>query len=308
MKPTLLIMAAGMGNRYGGLKQIDPVGPNGEIIIDYSVYDALRAGFGKIVFVIRRDFEEAFREHIGSKFEGQVEIQYAFQDLQAHTGDYAVPDTRERPWGTGHAMLVAREVINEPFVVINADDYYGPTAFHIIAEHLQDVEQRENGDYAMVGYTLRNTLSDYGTVSRGVCTCDGDGHLKTVTERTKIARDGDGATFIDPNGDQHPLTGDETVSMNFWGFKPTVFEHFERQFAEFLQKRGHEERSEFYIPSAVDELVENGITRVKVLKTPDSWFGVTYKEDKENAMRSIEALIEKGLYPRELWVHTETPR
>jgi len=301
MKPTLLIMAAGIGNRYGGLKQIDPVGPNGEIIIDYSIYDAIRAGFGKVVFVIRHDFEKAFREKIGNKFEGVIDIHYAFQDLDAHTGDFQVPSDRVKPWGTGQALLVAADAINEPFIVINADDFYGRHSYQIMADYLLNHGDSEP-EYGMVGYILRNTLSKYGFVSRGVCETNGNGNLLKVTERKRIAPHGSGgARFVDPEGKEHILSGDETVSMNFWGFKPSIFPHMERQFEEFLHTRGNDPKSEFYIPTSLDELVEEDIAHVRVLKTEDSWFGVTYREDKKHAIRSIRELINQGVYPEKLW-------
>lgn len=301
MKPTLLVMAAGMGTRYGGLKQIDPVGPNGEIIIDYSIYDALHAGFGKIVFVIRHDFEAAFKEKIGSKFDGVLPVEYAYQDLEACINGFQIPEGREKPWGTGQAVLVAEEMINEPFAVINADDYYGQHAFEVIAEFLATHERVESNEFCMVGYTLRNTLSDYGHVSRGVCHVDENGFLDAIHERKRVERIGQGARYIDPEGVIHDLTGDEVVSMNLWGFQPTIFPYLHRQFQHFLQTQGSELKSEFYIPTAVGELVDEKIASAKVLMTQGSWFGITYREDKENAVRSINRLIADGVYPEKLW-------
>ena len=296
MKPTLLILAAGMGSRYGGLKQIDPVGPNGEIIIDYSMYDAVKAGFEKVVFVIRHHFEDAFRERIGSKLDGVVETAYAYQELDSCLDGFSLPAGREKPWGTGHAILVARDAVKEPFVVINADDYYGVNSYRIINDFLS-----ANNNYCMVGYTLRNTLSEYGYVSRGVCQCNENMDLVSVTERTKIGRNGTGAVFTDEAGQQQELSGDEIVSMNFWGFEPDIFEHLQKQFNEFLARHGSEQKSELYIPSVVDRLVNSGQKNVKVLHTPDRWFGVTYKQDKEIAQKSIRHLIEQGVYPHKLW-------
>lgn len=299
-KPTLLIIAAGMGSRYGGLKQIDPVGPNGEIIIDYSMYDAVRAGFKKIVFVIRHYFEDAFREKIGSKLEGVVETAYAYQELDSCVDGFDVPEGREKPWGTGHAILVAKDVIDEPFSVINADDYYGVQAYRIMADQLKWMAT--NGDeYAMVGYVLRNTLSEYGTVARGVCHHDDQMYLADVTERTGIRKNGDGAVFIDEYGKEHRLTGNEIVSMNLWGFTPDIFKYLQQQFNTYLKSNGNEDKSEFYIPTAVDTLVQNGQKRVKILKTNDNWFGVTYRKDKVFAQSCIQKLVDQDLYPKKLW-------
>ena len=299
-KKTLLIIAAGMDSRYGGLKQIDPVGPNGEIIIDYSMYDALRAGFDKVVFVIRHSFEEAFREKIGSKLEGRAEVVYAYQELDACLEGITLPADREKPWGTGHAILVAKDVIDEPFAVINADDYYGVEAYRIMADQLE--QMAANGDeYAMVGYVLRNTLSEYGTVARGVCHHDDQMYLADVTERTSIRKEGDGAVFIDEQGVEQPLTGDEIVSMNLWGLGGDVFGYLQQQFNDYLQQHAGENKSEFYIPSVVDTLVKRKQKKVKILKTHDNWFGVTYREDKEIAQRCVRKLIEQGVYPEKLW-------
>lgn len=306
MKKTLLIIAAGMGSRYGGLKQIDPVGPKGEIIIDYSMYDAVRAGFDKVVFVIRHYFEDAFKEKIGSKLNDKVETGYAYQELESCLDGFHLPPGREKPWGTGHAILVAKDVVNEPFAVINADDYYGVQAYRIMAEQLETMQTTSSGQYAMAGYILRNTLSEYGKVSRGVCQCDDQMFLKTVQERTDIRKNNGGIVYIDENRNEHCLTGDEIVSMNLWGFTPDIFEHLQIQFSRYLEKHAAENRSEFYIPSAVDELVQKGIKKVKVLKTHDTWFGVTYREDKEIAQNCINNLIQDGVYPRNLWDYPST--
>lgn len=301
MKPTLLVMAAGMGSRYGGLKQIDPVGPNGEIILEYSIYDAIRAGFGKVVFVIRRDFEQAFKEAVGTKFTGKIAVDYCFQDLNACLGSHKIPDGRTKPWGTGHAILMAKDVIKEPFAAINADDFYGRNSYKLVADYLSRPGATAK-DYAMCGFKVRNTLSENGTVSRGVCQIDADGFLTTVVERTKIDKDGQGgAKFTEDDGSVTPLTGEEIVSMNMWGFQSSLFGHLEAQFQEFLAKRGNELKSEFYIPFVVDALIKAGQAKVKVLKTPDSWFGVTYPEDKPATTISIKALVEKGEYPSRLW-------
>ena len=300
MKPTLLIMAAGMGSRYGGLKQIDPVGPHGEIIIDYSMRDAVAAGFGKVVFVIRHYFEDAFREKIGAKLDGLVETAYAYQELESCLGDQTLPANREKPWGTGHAILVGREQVREPFAVINADDFYGPHSFLIIADYLSDVT-RPDDEYAMVGFVLRNTLSEHGHVCRGVCATDEQGYLQSVVERVKIRKTPPGAVYPGPDGQDLPLTGDEIASMNLWGFRPGVFDHLQTQFDAFVQENATDPKAEFYIPTVVDRLITAGQARVKVLTTPDSWFGVTYREDREIAMASIRQRIADGIYPERLW-------
>ncbi len=300
MKPTLLILAAGMGSRYGGLKQIDPVGPNGEIIIDYSIHDAIRAGFGKLVFVIRHYFDDAFREKIGNKFDGVVETVYAYQELDIALNGFPLPANREKPWGTGHAVLTGKDLINEPFAVINADDYYGIDSFRVMAEFLSG-PQVSPADYAMVGFELRNTLSAYGSVARGVCYCDDNMLLRDVSEVIGIARDGEGGRYTDGEGIEHRLTGDEVVSMNLWGFHPSIFEHMSTAFAGFLADRGQDPRAEFFIPTVVDSLIKDGRVNVKVLPTNDRWFGVTYREDRDIAERCIAGLIEEGVYPQRLW-------
>jgi UTP-glucose-1-phosphate uridylyltransferase len=299
-KKTLLIIAAGMGSRYGGLKQIDPVGPNGEIIIDYSMYDAVRAGFKKIVFVIRHYFEDAFREKIRSKLDGLVETAYAYQELDSCLEGDTLPEGREKPWGTGHAILVAKNVIHEPFAVVNADDYYGVGAYRIMSDQLEQMADNED-EYAMVGYVLRNTLSEYGAVARGVCHHDDQMYLADVTERTRIRKEGKGAVFIDEQGAEQSLTGDEIVSMNLWGFTPDIFEHLQHRFYAYLCERANENKAEFYIPTVVDTLVKQGQKKVKILKTDDNWFGVTYREDKEIAQSCVQKLIEQGVYPSKLW-------
>jgi len=297
MKPTLLVMAAGIGSRYGGLKQIDPVGPNGEIIIDYSLYDAMRAGFGKVVFVIRRDIEADFKTAIGSKFEKRLPVEYAFQELDQLPSGFRVPDGRKKPWGTGQCILMAESLIREPFVAINADDFYGAGAFRVLADHFASGQT----DYAMAGYVLRNTLSDHGSVARAIGDCDPRGFLRQVVERLKVEKDGARARYLDEVGQAHPLTGDELVSMNFWGFMPSVFGQLRRLFVRFLEKHGREEKSEFLIPTVVNSLVTEGAVRVKVLPTDATWFGVTYREDRAVVSRSIQALIGRGDYPSPLY-------
>ena len=296
-KPTLLILAAGMGSRYGGLKQIDPVGPNGETIIDYSIYDALRAGFGKLVFVIRHDFEQAFKETIGARFEKRVPVEYVYQGLEMLPPGYSVPAGRTKPWGTTHAILLAENAVKEPFAAINADDFYGREAYQVLARHLTS----GTTDYAMVGFVLRNTLSRHGTVARGVSRVDGKNYLTSIVEMLKIEPDGGGAKNSEADGNITRLTGDEAVSMNFWGFTPAVFGQLRTQFTAFLEKSGREEKSECYIPTTVGELVTAGQARVKVLRTNDSWFGVTYREDRPRVVESIGQLIARGDYPVKLW-------
>jgi len=297
MKPTLLVLAAGMGSRYGGLKQMDPVGPSGETIIDYSIYDALRAGFGRLVFVIRKDIEEQFKEFVGTRFEKHIAVEYVFQELDKLPPGFSVPPGRAKPWGTAHAVLMAADAVREPFAAINADDFYGPQSYRLLAQHLQS----GSADQAMVGFTLRNTLSDFGSVARGICQLDNRDYLRTVVELTKIERDGAGAKNTDAAGQITKLTGDEVVSMNFWGFTPTVFVQLKARFAEFLKNNRSHLKSEYYIPSAVNESVIGGQWRVKVLRTNDSWFGVTYREDRPRAIESIRTRIASGDYPEKLW-------
>lgn len=296
-KPTLLVLAAGMGSRYGGLKQIDPVGTSGEAILEYSVFDAIRAGFGRVVFLIRRDIEDEFRAVVGKKFESAIDVDYAFQELSMLPGGFAVPEGRTKPWGTTHAILCAQEQLKGPFAAINADDFYGANAYQVLADHLQS----GRADYAMVGFVLRNTLSDFGTVARGVCSLNSDGELVEIVERTNIAKSGNGATFTDESGASQNLSGDELVSMNFFGFHPTLFPQITEIFERFLRAHGQEEKSETYIPNAVGELVREGKTKVRVLRSTDPWFGVTYKEDRPTVVANIKRLVEQGRYPAKLW-------
>jgi len=300
--PSLVILAAGMGSRYGGLKQIDPVGPRGEIVIDYSIYDALRAGFGRVIFVIRRDLERVFREVVGSKFEGRTEVIYAFQELSQVPDGFQVPASRRKPWGTAHAILAAEGVAEEPFAVINADDYYGQTSFQVLASFLTgDGPGAEIPEYALVGFQLRNTLSDHGAVSRGICRVDEAGCLQSVTEMTRIEKRGDAAAHVHADGSTTPLSGDEWVSMNAWAFTPALFAELRTAFASFLARHGREEKAELYIPAVVDHLIRAGKARVRVLPTPDSWFGVTYPADKPTVVSGIRELVAAGRYPAPLW-------
>lgn len=296
-KPILLVLAAGMGSRYGGLKQIDPVGPAGETIIDYSIYDAMRAGFGKLVFVIRHDIEQQFREVVGARFEKRIPVEYVFQELDKLPPGYSLPAGRTKPWGTTHAILMAEQVIKEPFAAINADDFYGRNAYAVLAKHLTS----GSPDYAMVGFILKNTLSDHGSVARGVSKTDANNYLTSIVEMMKIEHDGNGAKNTEADGKTTHLTGDEPVSMNFWGFTPALFPQIKVEFENFLKKSGTELKSECYIPMTVGELVINGQAKVKVLCSPDSWFGVTYREDRPTVVESIRKLIAKGEYPEKLW-------
>jgi len=295
--PTLLVMAAGMGSRYGGLKQIDPVGPSGETIIDYSIYDALRAGFGKLVFVIRKDIEAPFKDTVGARFEKRLPVEYAFQELDKLPAGFTVPEGRTKPWGTTQAVLMAADVVREPFAVINADDFYGAESYRVLGEHLKS----GSADSAMVGFILRNTLSDFGSVARGVCRVNGEGYLATVEELTSIERDGERAKNTDAAGKVTALNGDEAVSMNMWGFTPSIFGQLRDLFHSFLERSGKELKTESYIPTAVNELVAAGQARVKVLRSSDSWFGVTYREDRPRVVDSIGRLIAAGRYPARLW-------
>jgi UTP-glucose-1-phosphate uridylyltransferase len=293
---TLLVLAAGMGSRYGGLKQMDPIGENGETIIDYSIYDAMRAGFGKVVFIIRRDIEQQFKEAIGARFEKKIKVEYVFQELNKLPPGFSVPPTRIKPWGTGHAILMAANAVQGPFAAINADDFYGANSFRALADHFRS----GSPDFAMVGFVLRNTLSEFGSVARGVCGTTRDGFLDRVTEMTKIERNGTGAVATGADGTVSRLSGDETVSMNMWGFTPALFGELQERFTAFLRQRGGEEKSEFYIPTAVNDIIRARRARVKMLHTPDSWFGVTYREDRPFVVKYIRELIARKIYPEKL--------
>ncbi len=299
MKPTLFILAAGMGSRYGGLKQMDGLGPNGEAILDYSVYDALRAGFGKIVFVIRKDFEEDFRRVVLSKYEGKVQCEVCFQSVDKVPAGCVYNTDRTKPWGTNHAVLMGKELIKEPFAVINADDFYGKESYQVLADFLRSVEGKK-GEYCMVGYRVCNTLSENGSVSRGVCTTDANGHLTDVVERTKI-EDKNGTIVFTEDGKDTPLDPHTPVSMNMWGFTPEYFEYSEAAFKQFLAEHGQELKSEFYIPTLVNDLIIAGKASCKVLDTPSKWFGVTYAEDRPQVVMKINKLIKEGIYPSKLF-------
>jgi NDP-sugar pyrophosphorylase family protein len=301
MKPTLLVLAAGIGSRYGGLKQIDPVGPHGEIVIDYSIYDALRAGFGKLVFVIRKEIEEVFREVIGSKFEDKAEVVYVFQELDDLPPGFSLPPERKKPWGTAHAVMAARDAIKEPFAVINADDFYGRQGYGLLYDHFQSKASAAGQEYSLVGFVLRNTLSEHGSVARGVCSSEDDEHLSSVVEMTRIEMDGDAAFHTEDDGSKTVLTGDEWVSMNMWGFTPGIFGQMASHFADFLRDHGHEPKAEFFIPMVVDELIRDREATVRILASSDKWFGVTYPDDKPYVVENVRRLIDEGVYPEQLW-------
>lgn len=300
VKPTLFVLAAGMGSRYGGLKQLDGVGPHGETIMDYSIFDALRAGFGKVVFVIRKDFEDDFRKKILSKYEGHIPVEVVFQSLDKLPEGYSVDPGRKKPWGTNHAVLMGREAINEPFVVINADDYYGRDAFEVIARELSRPREHK-GDYCMVGFRVANTMTENGSVSRGVCSTS-NGYLTDVVERTSIAFDPEHRiSFTDENGVVQYLDPDTPVSMNMWGFTPDYFEYSDREFRKFLDNLKDPLKGEYYIPTAVDTLVRSGEATVKVLDTTSKWVGVTYAEDRQGVVDSLAAMHADGTYPEQMF-------
>ena len=299
MKPTLLILAAGMGSRFGGLKQVEPVGPNGEAIIDYTIFDAIRAGFGKVVFVIRESFADAFKEKFEAKLSGKIDVEYVFQELDNLPEGFSLPEGREKPWGTAHAILVAKNVINEPFCAINADDFYGEGAYRIMADFLNNSVQEQT--FSMIGYQLKNTLSEHGSVSRGMCTVNGNDNLVKIVETHNIFKKEGAAVTTAEDGSETPLTGNERVSMNFWGFHPSIFKTLESKFVQFLKTEIDKPKSEMYIPSVVFEMIEDNEAEVKVLKANSPWFGVTYKEDKPIVVNKINALIEEGVYPAKLW-------
>lgn len=310
VKPSydLVILAAGIGSRFGGIKQVQPVGPHGELIIEYSAYDALRAGFGRLVLVIRRDIEADFRATIGRRLEKHLEVKYVYQEMDnVGVSLLATPNSRasslpqgipprSKPWGTGHAVLAVRDAVSRPFAVINADDFYGASAYRSLAAHFAS-----SPDYAMVGYPLRQTLSEHGTVSRGLCATDAGGRLQHITEVTKIEKTGEGARYTDAAGRTQTLTGSELVSMNFWGFTPAVFPQLETLFTGFLQQNGQDPKAEFYLPTALSTLNENGAARIALLQSADEWFGLTYREDLPAAQAAINALTKAGRYPAPLW-------
>ncbi len=301
MKPTLLVLAAGMGSRYGRLKQLDPFGPSGETIIDYSVYDAVRAGFGKVVFVIRESLEQVFTEQFFTPLSRHIPVEYVFQELNYLPEGFTAPEGRQKPWGTGHAVMLAGQKINEPFAVINGDDFYGTQSFKIISEFLRNLPDPSGNQYAIVGYQLNSTLSDHGPVARGICEMNAAGNLRSVTERTSIRRTGRGIVYQDEAGNEGILSGDESVSMNMMVFTPSVFGYCRQYFGRFLEQEGKELKSEFYLPVLVNRLVGEGLVQVKVLPTTANWFGVTYLEDKPMVVGKLAALVKEGAYPEQLW-------
>lgn len=300
MDLTLLVLAAGMGSRYGGLKQLDQVGPSGETIIDYSVYDAIEAGFNKVVFIIRRDIEKEMKELLFDKYSQKIKVEYVFQELDKVPEGVTVPKDRVKPWGTGHAVLMAKDVINEPFVVINADDFYGKSAFKVVADYMKSQENDLKGKNCMAGYLLKNTLSEHGTVSRGVCKVNEDNELVDITERTKIGWK-DSKIIAEDNGNELELNGDSFVSMNFWGFTPDVFPELESEFKKFIEENASNIKSEYYIPSIASHQMNKGLASFKVLEATDQWFGVTYQEDKPLVVNKVKELTVQGKYPEKLW-------
>jgi UTP-glucose-1-phosphate uridylyltransferase len=299
-KPTLLVLAAGIGSRYGSLKQIDKLGPSGETITDYSIFDAIRAGFGKVVFVIRKSIEADFKE-VFNKYSDKIKIEYVFQELDNVPEGIRVPGERQKPWGTSHAVMVASSVIDTPFAVINADDFYGARSYNIIAEYLTSIHKSDNDTYCMIGYILKNTLSEFGHVSRGLCETGHNHILKSIKELTQIQKKDDKIVYKNSNDTWKLLTGKEIVSMNFWGFPVSIFPHLQKKFKSFIEVNYQNLKAESYLPSAINELISEGKANVKVLSTPDQWFGITYKEDKEVTIRKISELVKKGIYPENLW-------
>jgi UTP-glucose-1-phosphate uridylyltransferase len=300
MKPTLFVLAAGMGSRYGGLKQLDGLGPNGETIMDYSIYDAIKAGFGKIVFVIRTSFEKDFKAVVIDKFKNLIDTDIVFQETNKVPKGCTYNPVREKPWGTNHAVLMGKEAIHEPFAVINADDFYGQESFSILADFLRSVEGMKN-QYCMIGYRVGNTLSESGAVSRGVCVVDENQLLLNVIERTHIEEKGGTIIYLDDKGEEISLDSKTPVSMNMWGFTPDYFDYSEEYFKEFLAENGQKLKSEFYIPLAVNNLIVESKVTCKVLDTPSKWFGVTYAEDRPQVVLKINELIRKGVYPEKLF-------
>lgn len=303
MKPTLFLLAAGMGSRYGGLKQLDGVGPNGETIMDYSIYDAIEAGFGKIVWVIRKDFEEQFRTQILAKYEGKIQCELCFQAIDALPEGFTCPEGRQKPWGTNHAVLMGKDVIKEPFCVINCDDFYNRDSFMVMGKYLANLPEGSKNDYVMVGFRVGNTLSDNGTVARGICAKDENDNLTTVVERTEIMRVNGAVSYKDENGEWVAVEDNTPVSMNMWGFTPDYFEYSEEYFKEFLSDPKNIEnlKAEFFIPLMVNKLITEHTATVKVLDTTSKWFGVTYAADRQATVDRIQTLVDEGVYPAKLF-------
>ncbi len=302
-KPTLVVMAAGMGSRYGGLKQIDPIDSYGNVIIDFSIYDALKAGFKKIVFVIKHQIEADFKACIGDRISKVVDVEYVYQELDKIPEGFEIPEGRVKPWGTAHAILCCKDVIDGPFAVINSDDYYGPTAYKVLYDHLMNENKSDKFGIALVGYRLSNTLTDKGSVARGICVVE-DGKLQKINERTQIEMDGADAKFTEDGGKTYTaLSGDSIASMNMWGYNKEFIDELEARFPKFLSTTAKENplKSEFFLPIVVDDMLKDGIASVDVLTTPDKWYGVTYAEDKPQVTAGIQSLKDKGLYPEKLW-------
>lgn len=301
MKPTLFVLAAGMGSRYGGLKQLDGLGPNGETIMDYSIFDAIRGGFGKIVFVIRKDFEEDFRKKIISKYENHIPVEVVFQSIDKLPEGFTCPAERVKPWGTNHAVLMGKEVIREPFAVINADDFYGRDSFAVIGKFLSELPEGAKNTYCMVGFRVGNTLSESGTVARGICSTDENRHLTTVIERTEIMRINGVVSYKDENGEWVGIEDNTPVSMNMWGFTPDYFNYSEEYFIDFLKENIDKPKAEYYIPLMVNKLINDGTATVEVLDTTSRWFGVTYAADRQGVVDKLQALADSGEYPSKMF-------
>jgi dTDP-glucose pyrophosphorylase len=301
MQPSLLIMAAGIGSRYGGIKQLDGFGPSGEKIIDYTIFDAIQAGFGGIVFVIRSAIEEEFRKSVTGRWNGRIPMEFAYQELNSVPPGFTVPPQREKPWGTGHAILMGKELIRGPFSVVNADDFYGRSALKAVSAYLTSVGEPDRADYCLVGYRLRQTLSEHGSVTRGICTADAAGYLTSLVETANLFRNDRGIFRKDENGELHPMDPDTLVSMNMWGFMPSYFRHLEKDFHAFLKERGQDPKAELYLTTVVDRLIRTGSEKVKVISTDAMWFGVTYREDRPMVERNIRRLVDNGQYPLDLW-------
>jgi dTDP-glucose pyrophosphorylase len=301
MRPTLLVLAAGIGSRYGSLKQMDRLGPNGESIIDYSVYDAVEAGFGKVVFVLREEIVDDFYKIFANRYKGRVAVDHVVQKLTDIPAGIEVTPGRLKPWGTGHAVITASEKLKEPFAVINGDDYYGKDAFTVMAHFLSSLNPADIGIQSMVGYPIANTLSEFGAVSRGICSVDGSNFLTGVVERTQIEQKNGKIIFVDDDQKQFPLWGSEVVSMNFWGFTPAFLEPFRSLFTDFLKERGMELKSEYYIPYGVNKMIESGLIKVKVLGSSAQWFGVTYQADKPMVQERLRDMHKTGTYPGKIW-------
>ncbi len=299
MKPTLVILAAGMASRYGSMKQVQGFGPSGETIMEYSIYDAIEAGFGKVVFIIRKEFLDMFKETFGSKLEGKIKVDYAFQELSKFVGERKIPEDRKKPWGTAHAVLCCKDLLNEPFAVINADDFYGRDGFEKACEFL--IKEVADDNYAIIGYQLKKTLSDNGSVSRGVCKVDINGNLVDINERTKIYRNPDNIITYEDEEGLHEVSEEASVSMNFFAFAPNFIDKCEKYFGDFLDREINNPKGEFFIPLVVDKVVKNGEGNVKVIPTSSQWFGVTYKEDAPDVKASVDKLVADGTYPESLW-------